>query len=86
MPSEPVVSGSAASIARPAFVRSDGDGWQMLPYVSICMRRYGLESNDARTCHTSHVSPSSAHAMASDAPHCPAPVSVVSFVMPSAAL
>ncbi len=44
MPSDPVVSGSAASIARPASVRSDGDGWQIPPYTSICIRRYGFAS------------------------------------------
>ena len=35
---------------------------------------------------TSHSSPNSEHANASDDPHCPAPVSVVSFLMPACAL
>ena len=34
---------------------------------------------------TSHSSPNSEQAKASDEPHCPAPVSVVSFLMPACA-
>ena len=86
MPSEPVVSGYASRIARPASVSSDGEEWHTLPYVSICMRRYGFASYDARTCHTSHVRPSSAAAKEREAPHWPAPVSVVRRVVPSSAL
>jgi hypothetical protein len=44
IPSDPVVSGSFSSIARPAWVRSEGDGWQIPPYTSICIRRYGFAS------------------------------------------
>ena len=54
--------------------------------VSIMSRRYGLESKLARTCQISHSSPNCAHAKASDVPHWPAPVSVVSFLMPALAL
>ena len=34
---------------------------------------------------TSHSSPNSEHAKASDEPHCPAPVSVASFLTPALA-
>ncbi|OPZ47551.1 MAG: hypothetical protein BWY91_03325 [bacterium ADurb.BinA028] len=86
MPSDPGESGCAARMARPAAVNSDGDGWTVPPNVSIMSRRYGLESKLARTCQISHSSPNCAHAKASDVPHWPAPVSVVSFLMPALAL
>ena len=50
---------------------STGDGTTSLPQVSIIIRRYGFCSYDARTMYTLHW---------------PAPVSVVSRVMPSSLL
>ena len=47
------------------------------------MRRAGFWSYDERTCQTSHSMPYCAVAKASDVPHWPAPVSVVSRVTPS---
>jgi hypothetical protein len=86
MPSEPGELGSLASTARPAAVRSDGEGWITPPNVSIMIFRYGFWSYDARTCQISQSSPYCAQAKASAVPHCPAPVSVVSRRMPAAAL
>ena len=86
MPSEPGWSGSSSSWARPAAVSGDGERCTVPPNVSIIRRRYGFWSYDAPTCHTSHSSPNSAHAYASAVPHCPAPVSVVSFRTPALAL
>ena len=86
MPRDPGVSGVSARMARPASVRSDGDGCTAAPYTSISMRRYGFESKDARTCHTSTSMSKNCAAKARDAPHWPAPVSVVSFFMPSSLL
>ena len=50
------------------------------------IRRYGFWSYDARTCQTSHSRSYCAQANASAVPHWPAPVSVVSFLMPAFAL
>ena len=86
MPRLPVESGSCSRMVRPAFVRSLGLGWTVPPKVSIIIRRYGFWSYDARTCHTSHSRSYWAQANASAVPHCPAPVSVVSFLMPALAL
>jgi hypothetical protein len=86
MPRLPGESGWSASTARPDAVRSDGLGCTLAPYVSIIRRRYGFWSYDALTCHTSHSRPNTALANANALPHWPAPVSVVSFVTPSAAL
>ena len=49
MPSDPVESGCAAWIARPLFVRSEGDATTPAPNVSMKMRRYGFWSYDAFT-------------------------------------
>ena len=57
--------------------------WTVAPHTCIIVRRYGFERYDAATCHTSHSMPYCAVANANDVPHCPAPVSVVSLVMPS---
>jgi hypothetical protein len=86
MPSEPVESGCSASTARPAAVSSDGLGCTVPPKVSIIILRYGFWSYDARTCQTSHSMSNCAHANASAVPHCPAPVSVVSRLIPAFAL
>ena len=70
-PSEPGESGSLASIARPASVRSEGLGCTVPPNVSIMILRYGLASYDARTCQTSHSRSNCAQANASAVPHWP---------------
>ena len=57
IPRLPGLDGSAASIALPAAVASDGDGCTVAPHVSIISRRYGFWSKDARTCHTSQLRP-----------------------------
>ncbi|OAP25128.1 hypothetical protein A4R44_04199 [Amycolatopsis sp. M39] len=67
-------------------MRSDGLGYTCAPKVSIISLRYGFWSYDARTCQTSQDNPNVARANAGALPHCPAPVSVVSRVTPSAAL
>jgi hypothetical protein len=56
------------------------------PNVSIMIRRYGFWSYDARTCQTSHSRSYWEQAKANAVPHCPAPVSVVSFEMPACLL
>ena len=84
MPSEPGWSGSWASRERPYSVRSDGDECTSAPHTCIIVRRYGFCRYEAPTIHTSHSMPYWAVAYASELPHWPAPVSVVSRVMPSA--
>ena len=74
-PSEPGDDGS-----------STGEGTHSAPHVSMITRRYGLESNDVRTMYTLHSMSNCAVAKASAVPHWPAPVSVVSRLMPSALL
>src|SRR3954447_24923608 len=83
MPSEPV---GCSALALPDCVRSDGERCTVAPHVCIIERRYGFWSYDEPTMNTSHSSPNSRHANASDEPHWPAPVSVASFLMPACAL
>src|SRR5918912_386857 len=82
MPSEPV---PWAWLARPDSVRSDGERCTVAPHVCIMERRYGFWSYEEPTMNTSHSSPNSRHANASADPHWPAPVSVVSFLVPASA-
>jgi hypothetical protein len=70
----------------PDCVSRVGERKTVAPKVSISVRRAGLVSKEAPTCHTWHSSPKSEHANASAVPHCPAPVSVVSRVTPLIAL
>ena len=86
MPSEPGCFGFFARIAFPDCVWSDGEGMQRAPYVSISARRYGFWSYDTRTMKTCTSMPKTAPANASDEPHCPAPVSVESFLTPASRL
>ena len=58
----------------------------MPPQVSIITRRYGFCSYDARTMYTMHSRSKRAEAKLRALPHCPAPVSVVSRLIPSALL
>ncbi len=44
MPSEPGLSGVAASTLRPYSVTSEGDGCTVAPKASIIARRYGFWS------------------------------------------
>src|SRR3954452_17711596 len=82
MPSEPV---GCEACERPESVRSDGDRCTVAPHVCIIERRYGFWSYDEPTMNTSHSRPKRRHANASDEPHWPAPVWVVSFLMPARA-
>ena len=84
MPSEPGWSASSASRLRPYSVTVDGLGCTVAPHTSIIVLRYGFWRYEAATCHTSHSMPYWAQANARALPHCPAPVSVVSLVTPSA--
>ena len=86
MPRLPDESGFSARIARPALVCSDGLAMHVPPQVSIIRRRYGLESYDTRTMNTSHSRPKCWQANDSGEPHCPAPVSVLSFLTPACLL
>ena len=52
----------------------------------MAIRRYGFWSYEARTMYTCRSRSNCAQANASAVPHCPAPVSVASRVMPSRAL
>ena len=83
MPRLPGWSGSSASSWRPYSVIGDGLECRVAPQISIIVLRYGLDRYDAATCQISHSMPYWAVANASALPHCPAPVSVVSFRMPS---
>ena len=86
IPSEPGLSGSASTTARPAAVRVLGERWTCPPKASIMRRRYGFWSKLAPTCQISHSRPKSAQAKARAVPHWPAPVSVVRRRMPARAL
>jgi hypothetical protein len=85
-PEAPGESGCSPRIVRPAFVSSDGLATTRAPNVSMRARRYGFWSYETLTMYTSTSSPKTAPANASAEPHCPAPVSVVSRVTPSALL
>jgi hypothetical protein len=86
MPSEPVESGLAERIARPAFVVSDGEACTVAPKISMNMRRYGFWSYEARTMYTRHSRSKNLQAHDSAEPHCPAPVSVDRRRMPASLL
>ena len=83
-PSDPVVPGCAALIARPTFVFIEGDGVTSAPYVRITSRRNGFCSYEHFTMYTWQSSPKNAHAIESAVPHWPAPVSVVTPLRPCA--
>lgn len=80
------MSGCSSRTLRPDAVRSDGLECTVPPYTSMRCLRYGLDSYEARTCHTSRSMPNLAHANDRALPHWPAPVSVVSFFTPSTEL
>ena len=84
IPSEPGWPGFSASRLRPYSVTGDGLGCTVAPQISIIVLRYGFWRYEAATCHTSHSMSYWAQAKARALPHWPAPVSVVSFVTPSA--
>ena len=52
------------------------------PKISIIALRYGFCSNEHLTMNTVHSSPKMLHACESADPHWPAPVSVVTFLVP----
>ncbi len=83
MPRLPVWSGFSASSRRPYSVTGDGLECSVAPQISIIVLRYGFVRYDAATCQISHSMPYWAVAKARALPHWPAPVSVVSFRMPS---
>ena len=78
--------GCLARIWRPAFVCVEGLAMQVAPQVSIISLRKGFWSKLMRTMNTLHSSPNWAQAKASALPHCPAPVSVTSRLMPNTLL
>ena len=86
MPRLPGDSRSVASTCRPNSVRSDGEGTTEAPQVSMSARRYGFCWYDTLTMYTITSMSKKVPAKASADPHCPAPVSVVSRLIPSSAL
>ncbi len=86
MPSDPGVSGVLARISRPAWVSCDGLAMHLAPQVSIINRRKGFWVKLIRTMNTLQSRPTSAQANARALPHCPAPVSVASRLMPNCLL
>ena len=86
IPSDPVESGCASRIFFPASVVDVGDGRTSAPNVSMKIRRYGFCSYEAFTMNTRHSSPKKLHAIASDEPHWPAPVSVEMRFVPACLL
>ncbi len=76
IPSEPVESGVSSRIFFPASVVEVGEGRTSAPNVSMKIRRYGFCSYEAFTMNTRHSRSKKLHAIESDEPHWPAPVSV----------
>ncbi len=86
MPRLPGVSGNFSRICRPAFVSVLGLATQLAPHTCIMSFRNGFWSKLMRTMNTLHSRPSSAQANARALPHWPAPVSVVSRLIPNSLL
>ena len=86
MPRLPGVSGMLARMVRPALVRLLGLAMQFAPHTCIISLRKGFCSKLMRTMKTLHSRPIRLHAKASALPHCPAPVSVVSRLIPNCLL
>ena len=63
-----------------------GEGRTSAPKVSMKIRRYGFCSYEALTMNTRHSRSKKLHAIASDEPHCPAPVSVEIRLVPACLL
>ena len=82
IPREPRQSGSFARTALPASVNGLGEGIVRPPNTSIIALRYGFWSNEHLTMKTVHSRPKMLHACESAEPHWPAPVSVVTFLVP----
>ena len=64
----------------------DGERCTVAPKISMIDLRNGFVSYEERVIHTSHSMSNRLQANASAVPHCPAPVSVVSFFTPDLAL
>ena len=86
MPRLPGVSGILARMSRPALVSVAGLATQLAPQVCIISLRNGFWSKLMRTMKTLHSRPIRLHAKARALPHWPAPVSVVSRLMPNCLL
>ncbi len=86
IPRLPGVSGVLARMSLPAWVSLLGLATHLAPHTFIISFRNGFWSNEILTMYTLHSSPSREHAKARALPHCPAPVSVVIFLMPNCLL